>query len=110
VPVHRQEVHERIRARQDAALTLAFTGATSGDNALAAELEVADAGLGGRDLVLDFTNVRRINSLELGTLVGLHERLKCRGARMTLVRMDANVREVFAVTRLDTFLAIVDGP
>jgi carbon storage regulator len=110
VPVHREEVYEKIRADQDSFSTLIFTGATSGDNALAAELEAQSAGLLGRNLVLDFTNVRRVNSLELGTLVGLHERLKCRGASLTLIRMDANVREVFAVTRLDTFLRIADGP
>src|SRR3954447_979631 len=110
VPVHRQEVYERIRADQDDPPTLTFTGETTGDNPLAAELEAANAGLRGRDLVLDFTNVRRVNSPELGTLVELHKRLRSRGARLTLVRMDANVREVFAVTRLDTFLTIAAGP
>src|SRR4051812_47753494 len=77
--------------------TLTFTGETAGDNPLAAELEAANAGLRGRDLVLDFTNVRRVNSPELGTLVELHKRLMSRGAHLTLVRMDANVREVFAI-------------
>src|SRR4051794_32570030 len=106
VPVHRQEVYEKIRADKDDPPSLTFTGEAAGDNPLAAELEAAHAGLRGRDLVLDFTNVRRINSPGLGTLVELHKRLRSRGARLTLVRMDANVREVFALTRLDTFLTI----
>jgi carbon storage regulator len=110
VSVHRQEVYEKIRASQDDPTTLTFTGKTTGDNSLAAELEVANAESRGRDLVLDFTNVRLISSDELGTLVGLHERLRSRGDCLTLIRMDANVREVFAVTRLDRILTITDGP
>jgi len=111
VPVHRQEVYDKIRANQDDLSTLTFKGKTTGDNSLAAELEAANAvEFRGRHLVLDFTNVRRINSDELGTLVRLHERLRSRGANLTLTRMDANVREVFAVTRLDRLLAITDVP
>jgi len=107
VSVHRHEVYEKIRANQDHPSPLTFTG----DNSLAAELEAANAAdFCGRHLVLDFTNVHRINSGELGTLIGLHERLKSRGVCLTLIRMDANVREVFAVTRLDRFLTITEGP
>jgi carbon storage regulator len=110
VTVHRQEVYEKVRASQNDSTTLTFTGKTTRDNSLAAELEATRAEFRGGNLVLDFTNVRRINSDELGTLVGLHERLRSRGACLVLIRMDANVREVFAVTRLDRFLAITDGP
>jgi len=108
VPVHRQEVYDKIRANQDDPSTLTFKGEITGDNSLASELEAAE--FCGRHLVLDFTNVRRINSAELGTLVGLHERLRSRGACLTLTRMDANIRQVFAVTRLDRFLTIADRP
>jgi len=117
VPVHRQEVYEKIKAGKgvEAPATLAFTGRTGEidgkANSLAVELEAANgAALGGRNLVLDFTNVRRINSVELEALIRLHKRLKSSGACLTLIRMDANVREVFAVTRLDSILAIRDGP
>jgi carbon storage regulator len=110
VPVHREEIYKKIRARHEASAPFAFTGQTTGENSLAAELEAANAEFRGGNLVLDFTNVRRINTLELGTLIGLHKRLESRGAWLTLIRMDANVREVFAVTRLDRFLTITDGP
>jgi carbon storage regulator len=111
VSVHRQEVYEKIRAGQEAPATLAFTGRTTGDNSLAAELGAANgAEFRGRDLVLDFTNVRKINSAELDTLIGLHKHMKSRGAFLTLIRMDANVRGVFAATQLDSVLAIRDGP
>jgi len=110
VPVHRHEVYEKLKARQEASATLAFTGGTSGYNSLAAELAAANAESRGGNLVLDFTKVRRVNSLELETLIGLHKRLKSRGDLLTLIHLDANVREVFAVTRLDSFLTITDGP
>lgn len=115
VPVHRQEVYEKIRANRDRSFlddsfALLFTGQTTGENALAAELEAAKADFNGRNLVLDFTNVRRISSVELGTLINLYKRLKSRGASLTLIRMDANIREVFAVARLDSFLTISDEP
>jgi anti-anti-sigma factor len=74
-------------------------------NSLAAELAAANVEVGG-NLILDFSNIRRINSVELGTLIELHKRLEARGVRLTLIRIDSNVREVFAVTRLDSFLSI----
>src|SRR5438270_12657042 len=65
VPVHRREVYEKLKARSEGSepcgtprgelpetplegrVTLAFTGATTGDNSLAAELEAGNAGYGG---------------------------------------------------------------
>lgn len=115
VPIHRLEVYEKIRANQersfpDDSSPLVFTGKTTGENSLATELEAANAELRGDNLVLDFTNVRTVNSLELGTLIDLHKRLKARGACLTLIRLDADVRDIFAVTRLDSFLTITPGP
>jgi carbon storage regulator len=110
VPVHRQEVYEKIKAQEDDPATLTFTGATTGSNPLAIELEAAKAGLNGRNLVLDFTNVRRVNSLELGTLVEFHKRLKLLGACLTLIGMDLNLRGIFAANQLDSVLTITSGP
>ena len=110
VPVHRQEVFEKIKAHPNDPSPLTFTGVTTGHNSLGDELNAANtAAVCSGNLVLDFTNVRSVNSLELSTLVGLHERLLSRGACLTLIHLDANVREVFAVTRLDTFLTITAG-
>ena len=110
VSVHREEVHEKIKAHRGNSSTHTFGGDITGNTSLAADLEAANVPLCGGDLVLDFTNVRRVNSLDLGTLVELHKRLESQGDRLTLVHMDANVREVFAVTRLDTYLTIAAGP
>jgi uncharacterized NAD-dependent epimerase/dehydratase family protein len=46
----------------------------------------------------------------LATLVELHERLAARGGCLTLSGMDHNVRDIFAVTRLDRLLTIASGP
>src|SRR5947209_9216651 len=46
VPVHRQEVYERIRAdRGDDPSPLTFSGQAGGDNPIGDELRAADAGL-----------------------------------------------------------------
>lgn len=76
------------------------------EDVLAAELEGRTDGLSGCHLLLDFTCVERINSLELGTLIGLHKRVTASGGRLTLFNLSPQVFSVFAVTRLDTFLHI----
>jgi len=107
VPVHRQEIHDKIKAREE--FTLAFTGRGTTNNAFADELRAAGADtFSGRHLILDFVNVRMVGSVELGTLVSLHKRLTSRGVGLSLIHLDANVREVFGVTRLDTILTITE--
>jgi anti-anti-sigma regulatory factor len=57
-------------------------------------------------VLLDFTNVYRINSEEMGTLIGLHQRVKAAGGRLTLFNLDPDVYEAFTVTHLQTLLGI----
>jgi anti-sigma B factor antagonist len=75
------------------------------DNILAG-LDEHTEGLGGSDLLLDFTNIRFLGSAELGTLVRLHKRLRASGVRLTLFDLSAQVYEVFTITRLHTLLGI----
>jgi anti-sigma B factor antagonist len=75
------------------------------ENALASELEGRTDGLGGH-LLLDFSRVERISSVELGTLITLHKRLTAAGGRLTLFHLSPQVYEVFSITRLDTLLCI----
>ncbi len=78
---------------------------------IAAELEGRAEGLEGAHLLLDFTRVQQVTSLELGALVGLHRRLTRAGGRLTLFNLAAEIYEVFTVTRLHTLLAICrEGP
>jgi anti-anti-sigma factor len=57
-------------------------------------------------LLLDFTNVEALNSIELGTLVTLHKQIGNAGGRLTLFNLNSQVFELFTVTHLDTLLNI----
>jgi anti-anti-sigma factor len=87
---------------------LTFTGKVfrAVANQLALELEGRTEGLGACHLLLDFSNVERINSEELGTLIGVFQRVKASGGRLTLFNLSPEVYEVFTVTRLHTLLGI----
>ena len=57
-------------------------------------------------LLLDFTNVTSITSVELGTLIRLHKKMKASGGRLTLFNLNLHVFEVFSITRLEKLLEI----
>lgn len=73
---------------------------------MASDLDSEPDALGKCHLLLDFSNVEAISSTDLGTLIGLHNRLKNAGGRLTLFNLSAQVFEVFSITRLQTFLGI----
>src|SRR5947209_1291513 len=87
---------------------LTFTGNAVREvaNQIALELEGRTERLGYCHLLLDFSNVERIYSEELGTLICLHQRVKASGGRLTLFNLRPSVYEVFTVTRLHTLLGI----
>jgi ribosomal protein S21 len=76
------------------------------EDVLARELGGLTAGLTGRRLLLDFTNVDYLNSIELGTLITLHKKVEAVGGRLTLFNLSAQVLMMFTITRLDTLLTI----
>ena len=76
------------------------------ENVIARELLGLTGVTGVRHLLLDFTNVDYLNSMELGTLVTLHKQVKEAGGRLTLFNLSTQVFELFTVTRLDTLLDI----
>lgn len=76
------------------------------DNALARDLEGLTDGLGACHLLLDFTNVAFLSSVEIGTLIGLHKKLIKSNGRLTLFNLNARMLELFDATRLDTLLDI----
>jgi anti-anti-sigma factor len=94
--------------RVDAVKIIRFTAGQKRDveNVIATELEGLTDGLGECHLFLDFTNVEFITSVELGTLVGLHKKMKTSGGRLTLFNLNRHVFEVFAVTHLDKLIGI----
>ncbi len=73
---------------------------------LARELEGRTDALGAGHLLLDFRNVTYLTSVELGTLITLHKRLRAAGGRLTLFNLSARVYEIFTTTRLQTLLWI----
>ena len=87
---------------------ITFTGDEVRDveNVLAKELKGHMDDLGECHLLLDFTNVEYLSSVELGTLITLHKRVKASGGRLTLFNLNAQVYEVFTVTHLQTVLGI----
>lgn len=76
------------------------------ENVIATELDGLTDDLGECHLLLDFTNVEYIASVELGTLVSLHKEMKASGGRLTLFNLKRDVFEVFTVTRLETLIGI----
>lgn len=55
---------------------------------------------GARDLVLNFERVNRVDTLGLGTVVLLRQRVRDAGGRICVVRLTRRVRDVLTITRL----------
>jgi anti-sigma B factor antagonist len=75
------------------------------ENVIAREL-VGFTAVAGGHLLLDFGNVRYLNSVELGTLVSLHRSVQAAGGQLTLFNLDTRLHKLFSLTRLDTLLAV----
>jgi carbon storage regulator len=76
------------------------------ENVIASELEGLTDELGECHLLLDFTNVEYVSSVELGTLVSLHKKMKASGGRLTLFNLNLQVFGVFLATHLETLIGI----
>jgi anti-anti-sigma factor len=76
------------------------------ENVIARELDGLTAGTSERHLLLDFSHVGYLNSVELGTFVTLHKKARAAGGRLTLFNLSAQVFKLFSVSRLDTLLEI----
>ncbi len=101
----------RVEEFDDATLVRLATGDLAEDHiqAVSGELSaLVDRLVHGR-LTLDLGEVRYLTSTALGMLVALHTRLRARRGHLALTNVIEIVREVFAVTRLDTVLDIRRG-
>ena len=76
------------------------------ENMIASELLGQAVGEADTHLLLDFSNVETISSVELGTLINLQKQLKAAGARLTLFNLSPLVFEVFSITRLNKYFGI----
>jgi anti-anti-sigma factor len=59
-----------------------------------------------RNIILDFSGVDLLTSEMLGKLVTLNKRMRRKGGKLTLCNICPYVREVFAITHLDTTFEI----
>jgi anti-sigma B factor antagonist len=62
--------------------------------------------MGRRKLLLSFGNVQDVSSLALGMLVTLHKKIQAAGGKLVLCRIDPQIGEVMALTKLDEMFVI----
>src|SRR5215212_9981597 len=61
------------------------------------------------DIILDFSDVTRVDAHGLGVLLQLREQTVANGIHFELINMSESVGRVFEITRLDTVFAINPG-
>jgi len=80
------------------------------DLKLLGQLIDRSAGEAGVSLVvIDLSGVQMLPSLGLGALVQLSNKCKARGQTLKLAATPQSIRKVFAITRLDRVLELVDS-
>ncbi len=93
-------------------LTARLTGPSVGQREGEVVAGMIQARLEGPDavnaVVLDFTDISFINSAGLGSCITVRNDAKPRGAAVVLYGMDASIRDVFTMTRLDKLFKIAD--
>jgi len=70
------------------------------------ELEHLIGREGRHQLILDFGNVAHFSGTTRNMLIVLHHRLRALGGWLIICRLNCHIREVFEVTKLNTFLDI----
>jgi anti-sigma B factor antagonist len=63
-------------------------------------------GSGRTKLLLNFCNVEYMSSAVLGMLVRLNKNVQMAGGKLVLCNIDSQIREVFAITKLDRLFVI----
>jgi anti-sigma B factor antagonist len=77
------------------------------ESAVASELEGRTESVGESHFLLDFINMEVISGVDLGALVTFQNKTRASGKQLTLFNLDANVYEVFSITKLDTVFDIL---
>ena len=76
------------------------------ESVIARELGTLTADARDQHLLLDFTHVEYLNSMELSTLITLYKQVRAAGGRLTVFNLRARMFKLFSMTRLDTLLEI----
>src|ERR1700716_3416885 len=64
--------------------------------------------LGRRKILLNFGNVEYLSSAALAKLITLNKKLQQVGGRLILCNIDAQIKEVFEITKLNRLFTIFD--
>jgi len=59
-------------------------------------------------ILLNFDNVEHLSSAALGQLITINNKVKSKGGQLRLCRVDPQIDEVFAITRLNKLFQIYD--
>jgi anti-sigma B factor antagonist len=59
-----------------------------------------------KKIVLDLTNLTQMDSLGLGTIMGLYVSAKAPGSRLILINLSQRVRELFRITNVWSVLEV----
>ena len=82
------------------------------DEPLIQELEtVVNKAIGTQPVpkgMVDFSNVNYVSSAVFGKLIAIHRRLNGSGQRLRLAGMSTLIRQMFAVTRMDSLFDVHD--
>jgi anti-sigma B factor antagonist len=57
-------------------------------------------------ILISFENVEHLSSAALGTLITLNKKVETKGGQLRLSNIDAQIREVFSITKLDKLFEI----
>jgi len=57
-------------------------------------------------MLLNFDNVEHLSSAALGTLITVNNKIKEKGGQLRLANIDAQIMEVFTITKLDKLFQI----
>src|SRR5258708_7323812 len=68
-----------------------------------------NAGIGTTLLVLDLSRVKILPSLALGLLMQISKKCKARDQKLILAALEPQIRQVFAITRLDRLFEFADS-
>jgi anti-sigma B factor antagonist len=64
---------------------------------------------GEKKFLIDFSQTGYIDSSGLGVLVSLSKKIRERGGELSLANLNADLKSLFELTRLDMLFRIVDG-
>ena len=105
------DVESRLRIRDDAGVTqVEFIDRNILDEANIQAIGDEIAGLidasSAPRLLISFSNVDHLSSAALGTLITINNRVREKGGQLRLANIDAQIYEVFVITRLNRLFEI----